>query len=142
MGDITPNAALRAEMTRYFQEVMGTEITGWEVSPDYPQLLLLRDIRGLLVQVHQFFPQEEIDLSEMTRDSWSNAWKRLNYLRVNLQIEPLNRQLFLSDDPSIVCLGEIMYRSYSRPVKTEESNLFHREILRTIRVLDMSHEQV
>ena len=75
MGDITPNAALRAEMTRYFQEVMGTEITGWEVSPNYPQLLLLRDIRGLLVQVRQFFPQEEIELSEMTRDSWSNAWK-------------------------------------------------------------------
>ena len=142
MGDINPNVALRAEMTRYFQEVMGTEITRWEVSPDYPQLLLLRDIRGLLVQVRQFFPQEEIELSEMTRDSWSNAWKRLNYLRVNLQIEPLNRQLFLSDDPSIVCLGEIMYRSYSRPVKTEESNLFHREIIRTIRVLDMSHEQV
>ena len=137
VADITPHVALRAEMRQYFQDLMGNEYTGWEVIPDYPQLLSLHDIRDLLAQVRQFFP----NLHEMSEEKWSNAWKRLNYLRLNLEMNPLNRQLFLSDESSIMFLREIMCRSYSRDVKTDDSDLFHREIFRTIRALELIAHQ-
>jgi hypothetical protein len=140
--DITPNVALRAEMRQYFAQILGTQYTGWEVIPDYPHLLSLPAIQELLARIRHCFPNEEEKLPEMSEESWSKAWKRLNYLRLNLQINPLNRQLFLSDEKSIKLLGEIISRSYSCALKSEETALFHRESLRTIRVLDMSTEQL
>ena len=53
----------------------------------------------------------------------------------------INRQLFLSDEQSINCLAELIVVSYTRGVKMDESDLFHREILRTILAVDLiTHE--
>ena len=122
-ADITPNVALRAEMRQYFQDVKGTEYTEWEVIPDYPQQLSVSAINGLLAQIRQFFPKEEVELEKMSENSWSNAWKRLTYLRLNLQMNSFNRQLFLSEDSVLIrLLVDIIVLSYSRGVKTDESD--------------------
>lgn len=138
--DITPNVALRAEMRQYFTETMGTQYTGWEVIPDYPRLLSLPEIQELLAKIRHYFPDEEEKLPEMTGENWSNAWKRLSYLRLNLQFEPLNRQIFISDEKALKLLGETISKSYSRTLLSEETALFHRESLRTLRVLDLNTE--
>lgn len=141
-ADITPNVALRAEMRQYFQRVMGNEYKGWEVIPDYPHLLFLPNIADL-AEIRQIFPSADAaeNMRRMSEESWSNAWKRLSYFCLQLQFNAINRRLFLSQEKSIKSLAEFIVISYTREKKSEDSDLFHREILRTICALDLTTHQ-
>lgn len=79
----------------------------------------LPEIQELLAEIRHYFPDKEEKLPEMTGENWSNAWKRLSYLRLNLQFEPLNRQIFIPDEKALKLLGETISKSYSRTLLSE-----------------------